>query len=72
MKHTPLTCMILHVLFNNFVGFPLQSTLIAVLWSASWPVHDRAGQVRLMAEAGGWGGGDLNQRAGLFPGCNLG
>lgn len=46
--------MILRVLLNNFVGFPLQFTLIIALWSASQPMHDRAGQVLvgLMAEHG--------------------
>lgn len=61
--------MFLRVLPNNFVGFPLQFTLIIALWSARRPARDRAGQVLvgLVAEAGGQGGGDLDRRAGLVP-----
>lgn len=37
--------MVLRVLLNNFVGFPLQVTPLTVPWSASGPECDRAGRV---------------------------
>lgn len=63
--------MVLRVLLNNFVGFPLQVTPLTVPWSASGPECDRVGRVLVGLHRGvGKGAGGLGQRSGPFPWCS--